>query len=376
MIEKRITLIPTPLRSGVELAESQVLKALAKFSSELGFTPQYLYLPSSRKSFPQWLSRNGTFHINNIKKMLQELQGEFLLLPYPTSFWLGKSKLSVLFRNTLKEIIKSIAENFTHVIIYVSDLPIEQNAYTRPWTRSTLIDSTSYLIEENIFELADRILVPNEATEKIIRERYYISRRKFVHFEILDLDVNFEPPIKMTTTGTKNIFYVGNLARGRLQGLENHLDKIPSNIKLSLIGPNGEWLKKQPNVYLYIGTLPTSYLYNLISNRGDFGLVWHSLNASYYFKFFPSTKFSTYIIAGLPVLVDRHSKSTSEIVKKYKVGITAENLEKLLLKASNISEEEYMKMRENAISLGSKIKRGYFIKKALKKTIGEVVEPL
>lgn len=356
-----ITLIPYSI-SDHGLAESQTLGDIVKFSKELGFKPYYLYLPPSR----EYIARN----VKDITKMLKnvfllKLRGGNLLFPYPPGFWIGITKLSRIRRYFLMKLIQTISKRFNSFVIYVYDLPIDQSAYTGRRNISTV----DYLIEEKLFETADKILVFNKAMEDVIRGRYGLLKSKFVHFEILDMGVDFVPPIEKSLGKTRDLVYVGNLSKNRIEGLESALYRVPPNVRLNFIGPNGEWLKGMPHIN-YLGILNTDKLYQTLSNS-DFGILWYSLTLSHYFRLSSSSKFSSYMIAGLPVLVDKHAQWPAELVKKYKVGIVADNFEKLLYKASNIDEDKYLEIRKNALFLGEKIRKGYFIKRALKEAIGE-----
>ncbi|HII67647.1 MAG TPA: hypothetical protein HA302_06545 [Thermococcaceae archaeon] len=204
----------------------------------------------------------------------------------------------------------------------------------------------------------------------VIQLRYGVSRKKFVYYEILDLGTRSLRRKHYSTQGKfgqkRIIVYSGNLSKERVGELSSNLKNLPAGVELWLIGPNGEWLNKFELTNLkYLGVFEEATFLSKL-NEGNFGLVWYPINLASYFKFSSSSKFSSYMVAGLPVLVDVHAKYVAEITEKYKVGIVGKNLFDLFIKASHLDRETYYELMSNALSLGDKIRSGYFIKRALR----------
>ncbi|NJF25189.1 hypothetical protein [Thermococcus sp. Bubb.Bath] len=343
----------------MSLATAQTMGDIVKFSSELGFSP--IYLPPRRTVLSP---------VSYYWKMLSALKSEFILIPYPAvGNPVKTTKLRTLDVKTLKLLSKS-----SSLIVYVYDLPFEQVISTKSSNWASLIDSEMFYLEETLFDAADKILVFNWTMAESLQKRYNIPKEKFVYYEILDLGADFIPPaVKDPSRKPKRIIYTGNLSQDRLRGLEWYLTKIPPTLEFWFVGPNGNWIQtflKEPSVR-YLGVFKSSYEFYSALSTGDFGLVWYTLELSEYFKLSSSSKFSSYLVAGLPVLVDSHAIYVSELVRKYEVGITDKNLEKLLFKAKNVSDGDYLKLRENALSLGMRIRDGYFFKRALRIAMGE-----
>ncbi|ALV63889.1 Galactofuranose transferase [Thermococcus sp. 2319x1] len=354
MSHKNVVLVP--LHNNMSLATAQTIRDIVKFSSELGFSPSYL--PPRRTILSS---------VSYYRKMLSVLKSDFLLVPYPAiGNPIKTTKLRIFDIKTLELLSKS-----SSLIVYVYDLPFEQIRYTKSPNWDSLIDSKMFSIEGILFDVADKILVFNEAMAEIIRKRYKIPKEKFMYYEILDLSVDFVPSsVKDPNQKLKIIIYAGNLHPDRLQALERYLTKVPPTLELWFVGPNGDWIQtslKEPRVR-YLGSFYGHEFYTLLL-KGDFGLIWYPEGLSEYLRFGSSSKFSSYLVTGLPVLVDSHAVYVSELVKRYNVGITNKNLERLLFKAKNISNEDYLKLRKNALSLGTKIREGYFFKKVLKAVI-------
>ncbi len=362
---KKVTLIPM-VPGGHSPAEIQTLKDVGRFSEDLGFKLLYLYFPSLSK--PEVFLNRGLENLSKISR----LRGDVLLIPYPGPFRFADPKyiahlkaraMSVIVTSYLRMLI-SVMKKFENVILYVYDLPNEQNASV---SRKYFTGANAYLAEELIFSNANKILVFNREMEKVIRKRYSIEKDKFVHYEILDMGITINPVSRLTPNSPRRIIYAANLSPNRVKGIEKYVQKLPPNVRLLLFGPNGSWIKGERVDYR--GVLAAKVFYKAISEDGDFGLVWYPENVSFYFRMSSSSKFSTYLVSGLPVLVDRHAKWPAELVKKYKVGITSYRLDKLLIEAGRLDHQEYIQLKRNAIFLGKKIRKGYFIKRALIKAI-------
>ena len=102
----------------------------------------------------------------------------------------------------------------------------------------------------------------------------------------------------------------------------------------------------------------------------DFGLV---LKASEYYEFSATSKFSSYLHSGLPVLVPENYFYLVSIVKKHGVGIVFKDSKDLLAKLSSLTLQQYSSLTYNARFLGYKVKNGYFFKKSLLRVLEKVV---
>jgi len=343
-----------PYNTQLSLATEQTLRDIIKFSSELGFSHIHLPLRASVFSSVQYYLR-----------ILRSLTADVLLIPYPA---VGNPLKTTKLRILDSKMLNFLSKNVESLIVYVYDLPLEQTAYTKAPKWSLLIDDISFSLECDLFEHADKILVFNKEMARVIKQRYGISRRKFVYYEVLDLGAQFylaQRTVKKRKG--RGIIYAGNLSLERVGELGLYLKKLPAGVDFQLIGPNGEWFRKLDFgcSIKYLGVLTGIEFYSALS-KVDFGLVWYPQHLSGYLKFGSSSKFSSYIVAGLPVLVDVHSRYVAEITKKYNVGIVGKNLLDLFIKAKYIDCDNYYTLRNNVISLGNRIRMGYFIKRALR----------
>lgn len=343
------------VRGKVSLATFKAIQDFVRFSSELNFYPEYVHY-----SYFSILRLDTLF-----KALARTMIADFVLMLYPAVFNPLRRRNRFDIRNFQRFLIKLLKRRAGTLILYVRDLPVEQTicSYSNTNICRSLLDTLTFQIEEELFNTADKILVFNEDMAKAIQRKYGTSRKKFIFFEIRDLFTNFDPPLTKSWKEVNVVYVASNL--GLIRKMQHIFDKLPTNVKMTFVGPNGEWLRKigKRNI-LYKGVLLGDKLYSCIS-EGTFGLLWYPKNLLAYLKFSSTQKFSSYIVAGLPVLVEERATWPAYITRKYRVGITGRSLEEILLKASQIGLREYNEIRKNVLLLGNKIKKGFFIKRAL-----------
>ena len=100
-----------------------------------------------------------------------------------------------------------------------------------------------------------------------------------------------------------------------------------------------------------------------------FGLV---LKWSWYYEFVSTSKFASYVHAGLPVLVPEEFRYMCSFVKRFGVGSCFKDCIGLAERLRDLRPEEYESLRRNAARLGFLLRRGYFFKKALFRALGHV----
>jgi len=134
-------------------------------------------------------------------------------------------------------------------------------------------------------------------------------------------------------------------------------------VKLMLVGKESSMILSTvtPNVIVFDEMSPEKLEVKVYS-QSHFGLV---LKWSQYYEFFSTSKFSSYLHAGLPVVVPEEYMYLSKLVKKYGVGIVFKDCRDLINKLKVLAQEDYVRISINAKRLGIKIRQGYFFKRAL-----------
>ena len=219
-----------------------------------------------------------------------------------------------------------------------------------------------------MLELADAIIVHNDVMKRWFNERgvdehRLISLNIFDYIQIPDESkkVKFEKSITVAgNLDTTKCGYIGQL--GELQG-----------VKVHLFGPNfNEALLKSDNIE-YHGSFPPDDIPSRLDK--GFGLVWdgESINgcsgqSGQYLKYNNPHKLSLFLSSGLPVIIWKEA-AEANFVEENGVGITVDNLLRLNEILNDMTNERYEQIIDNIRALRSKLCRGDFAIKAIKKAL-------
>lgn len=212
--------------------------------------------------------------------------------------------------------------------------------------------------ESELFNATDGLIAHNRAmNEWLVENGVHVP---ITNLEIFDYRNNF--PVSSDSVYQKSICFAGNLNKAPF------LSKLILNdSKLHLFGPTKqEDYKKGVN---YCGSfLPDDLPEHLTQN---FGLVWDGSSLERcdgtfgeYMKYNDPHKVSLYLSCGMPVIIWENS-AMAPFIKSNELGIVVNNLTHLDSKLTKLSQDEYSKMRNNCIKFSSKLRQGYFIKRAV-----------
>ena len=99
--------------------------------------------------------------------------------------------------------------------------------------------------------------------------------------------------------------------------------------------------------------------------KGGFGLIWsEDEDTKEYMKYCNSYKMSTYLRAGIPLIVHK-SISCMELIEKEHLGIGVDSLEEAVDVVNAMTEEEYGRYIKALDEFKFKIENACFTKKAL-----------
>lgn len=159
-------------------------------------------------------------------------------------------------------------------------------------------------------------------------------------------------------------YIIGNI--GRLHFQKNQMFILDIFEKL---------IKKEPKVRLILigdGEDKTK-LESLIEGRENktrLGKIKAHCTGVYgdYLKINNPHKTSMYLAAGIPVIIWEEA-ALANFIKKNHCGITIKSTDEIRNIIDNMLDEEYETLKANACKIGGKLRRGYFLKSAMKQSI-------
>lgn len=103
-------------------------------------------------------------------------------------------------------------------------------------------------------------------------------------------------------------------------------------------------------------------------NQGGFGLVWseniENQDEREYSEMNVSFKFSTYLAAGLPLIINQ-GLAKQDFVEKHGLGFVVGDLDEAVNIIESLSPEEYTKIQSNVQKISELVREGFFTKKML-----------
>jgi len=339
--------------SGVGFASNQTNKDLCRFSSEMGF---------------RCIPIRGRLDLS--RKLLTAGKGKprTLLAGYPAI-------CSVLTNNRLRRFDIAVLKRFAtgrNLILYVTDLPILQNVAFRAGRE---VDVTSRRLEGELFGLATCICAWNEPMATFLKNEYSVPLSKQVFFELLDFGVPVSPVQRTPPRSESTIVVAGNLIEEQL-GAQIRALPPSSRLRYEFYGPNGNWISllRRPDAH-FMGSLPPAELVGQLTRRAHFGLVlrdYEDARVLAYLELGSTSKFSAYMIAGIPALVPRRYRYLSNLVERYEVGYVFDTPKDIPTVIEQAMATDYEQRKENSRMLGRKLSAGFFFKKA----VGEALKSL
>lgn len=227
-------------------------------------------------------------------------------------------------------------------------------------------------LEIKVFKLMDQLIVHNEKMKKYFMEIGF--KEEQLHcIEIFDYlaDGKIE---NRSIEKANAIVVAGNLLPEKA-GYIYKMKDIFNPLKVKLYGAN--YREQYSLDVTYCGKFPSNEVPNIISQEDNlFGLVWDGDSIDEcsglignYQKYNNPHKLSLYLASGLPVIVWNKAASSS-FVKENKVGICVDSLREIKYRISSMSQSEKEELCNNAVEIGSKLRRGYYTEKVLNEILG------
>lgn len=232
-----------------------------------------------------------------------------------------------------------------------------------PHTRA--ISKVRFSLEEvSALKYFTKIIVHNEQMKQTIHEMFHVPTEKMVSLEIFDY--LFEP-LDENVHAIQNgpVVIAGNLDPQKA----GYVYSLPQGVSFELFGANlDENFTFRSNVK-YRGKVKPDVLPSVL--YGSYGLVWDGCSAETcegvygaYLKINNPHKTSLYLASGLPVIVWKQS-AMAAFVKKYNCGLAVDSLQEIGAYLSKQTPKEYALLAKNAIEVGVKLRKGYFMTNAI-----------
>jgi hypothetical protein len=248
----------------------------------------------------------------------------------------------------------------THSILYVDDLPIEQNLAAK-----YEVDKKAYRLERRILRAFDVLCVFNDAVKDILSQRYDIDHSHFVLFHVQDYRVSYDPPRKREPPEHRwTIVYAGNCSSRRLGRWHERLPPS-STIRYEFVGPYCDWTSHRRDV-VYRGVFDTiNTLAEYMANQCHFGILAGSKAYMDYYKFTSTSKLGSYLTSGLPILVRSDYKYIASLVNEYGLGFVFDSSDELPVLLEKLTWADYDDVRQRCLEFGRKMRNGEFFKRAM-----------
>lgn len=211
--------------------------------------------------------------------------------------------------------------------------------------------------EINLLKNFDYIIAHNDAMKKFLQET--LPDKKILTIDIFDYASVTQPAAHPFST---DICFAGNLEKSTFIYRLN-------DTSVNLYGQGFDVTNNHsPNIH-YKGTFDPGILPSKL--EGGFGLIWDGSSTELcdeYLRYNNPHKFSLYLAAGLPVITWNES-AIAKMVIENNIGVTVNTLVGLNQQLANISPQQYLAMQQNAMILGNKISRGYYLQKLINQII-------
>ncbi|KXT59355.1 sugar transferase [Lactococcus sp. DD01] len=216
--------------------------------------------------------------------------------------------------------------------------------------------NNAYLFDQYLeaYNLANLVIVPSIKMKEVLIENGLTQPVLIqgVWDHVTPLTLTNSPQFQ------RKLKFLGNITR--FPFVKDWKNEIPLEVY-----SNGD-VQAEGNMKL-MGWMPEDQLLRTL-NRGGYGLVWsENIENQYereYSEMNVSFKFSTYLAAGLPLIVNKGIAKES-FVTDYHLGIAVDTLDEAVDYLKSVTEEEYNVMVENVKNIGNLIKEGFFTRKML-----------
>lgn len=216
-----------------------------------------------------------------------------------------------------------------------------------------MYEKDKYLLKKTmeLFNLAEVLVVPSYAMRRFLLENGIRENMKFVVQEIWDYTTSIQPKgISMR----KEIHFAGSPSKFLFPQQWDFDVPLKVYTSETCTGKNTQvmgWME------------PSALLLEL--SKGGFGLLWYGDEYWHqYMGYNCSFKLSTYLAAGIPVIVPR-GISNEYLIEKNHLGLIVDTLDEAAEAVRNMEPSEYEEYVRHVREFSPLIRDGYFTKRLL-----------
>lgn len=224
-----------------------------------------------------------------------------------------------------------------------------------------MFEGNRYLFDRYIkfYNQADLIIVPSTKMLKVLQD-HGLTVKKTIIQHMWDHPCGVDPTV--TPKYKPLIQFAGDV---------NKFDFVQKwdqpSVTLQLFDEPQDWGKDR-NIK-FVGWQGDPRLIQTLRHSGGFGLVWGEQPYwKEYMKLNASFKLSTYLAAGLPIIVNSDTPEVETIKRKH-LGLIADSIDEAVAKVEATTPEDYEQMQKSVDTFGDLIRQGYFTKRLLIETV-------
>lgn len=315
---------------------------ISKFLSEEGF--QELLIPAKLVTLNAL--RSYVFQLRKTFSCITN--GDTVVVQYPLE---GHSPLNYMFMDKIYTILKKKKIKIITLVHDLNGVRYPNDRLVKNW-------------EIKILKCSDYVIVHSEYMREWL-QRNGVSHKTFIVMDFFDyfVDNRSQNNLDKSLKAQSDIVFAGNLNKSKF------LLK-PFNFKIDTYGPLDIDSNKLDRNVSYKGSVSPDCLISTISEY-RFGLIWDGEetssitgNIGEYLKYNIPHKASSYISAGLPIIVWSGAAIAKKVLK-YEIGLVVDNLEDIPTILARLESGRYDLFKKNISQLRNKINHGYFIKKSI-----------
>lgn len=247
------------------------------------------------------------------------------------------------------------------VVLIIHDV----NSLRRPDRASEMFAS-----EMELYSLAQCLIVHNDRMKAALQESHGIPADKMVTLDIFDyLCEEPAPEAGAEEAFTRTVFVAGNLDPVKSAYIYR-LGDLSDTLTINLYGGSFDRESAADTLH-YQGSFPPDELPQHL--KGNFGLIWDGETVESctgqigeYLRINNPHKTSLYLAAGFPVIIWSQA-ALAPFITENGLGLAVDSLAELPAVFDGLTTEEYARMRENVRRVGTGLRTGEQIRRAVQK---------